>query len=498
MSMSFATSSVIRLPEDNQKVRELLEYLDHDVKFQMQKVRTNYQWKRRDPEGHAAKLLALKAVERKTLLMLDGAGNPYTYSGLWRDFKRTFGWDLDKSLDIPQAAFSIPWAHVPEFKSRYYQDEGVEALFANAKFGPSAIELPTGSGKSRIIEEICKRNPVPTTIITPSKTITNQLHKEMTWLFGGKYVGKYGAGRHDLGKLFTVCTGQALANVEPDTEEWRFFGKTSQFVWDESHTTPASTMERVALGVLRDVPARFFVSATQMRNDGTDMLLKGITGPVVYRKDFKELVNEGFLARPYFHMFEVPTFGPAGSRDHGTEVRNQLHLNPHVNRLAAEFAQKCVTISNRQTIILLEEFNQFLALRQFLTMPFEFAHGGIPDRELVDGKELKDMFPREQWKPDVDAMVDRFNKGETKLLVGTSAISTGVDTKPAGAIVYLQGGTSETKVKQSIGRGTRVTDDKKDLFVADFRVIGSKMMTRHADERVVIYNSMGDVVEHRI
>jgi superfamily II DNA or RNA helicase len=498
MGISFAAPSVIRLPEDSTKVRTFLEYVDNDVKYQLQKTRMNYQWKRRDPDGHAAKIEELKLRQKRTLMMLDQSGTPYTYAGLWRDFKLTFGWDLDQSLNIPQASFSLPWAHVPDFKARYYQEESVDALFDNAKYGPAAVELPTGSGKSRIIEEICKRNPVPTTVITPSKTITNQLHKEMVHLFGGRYVGKYGAGRHDLGKLFTVCTGQALTNIEPNTEEWDFFVKTQQFVWDESHTTPADTMERVALGLLRDVPARFFVSATQMRNDGTDMLLKGITGPVVYRKEFKKLVDQGFLARPYFHMFEVPAFGPTGSRDGKTEVRNQLHLNPHVNKLAAEFAQKSVTISNRQTIILLEEFNQFLALKPYLTIPYEFAHGGIPDREVVDGVNLKDNFPREQWKPDVDAMVDRFNRGETKLLIGTSAISTGVDTKPTGSLVYLQGGTSETKVKQGIGRGTRITDAKKDLFVADFRVVGSKMMERHANERVVIYNSMGDVVEHRI
>ncbi len=498
MNMTFATPSVIRLPEYSTKVYEFLQYVDHAVKWQLQKHRQNYRWKNQDPEGHEKRLNELKAILKKSILMLDENQTAYTYAGLWQDMRREFGYQLDGHLDIPQASNQIPWAHVPEHAARYFQDEGVDALFANAKYGPCSVELPTGSGKSRLIHEICKRNPVQTTIITPSKNITNQLFEEMTWLFGKKYVGKYGAGRHDLGKLFTVCTGQALTNVEKGSDEWDFFTKCKQFAWDEAHTTPASTMEKVALGVLGNVPARFFLSATLLRNDGAGIVLRGITGDIVYRKSFKELVNEGFLARPTFHMFSVPAYGQSGSRNPKEEIKNQLYLNPNVNSLAAEFAQKSVSIANRQALILVEEFEQFMALRPYLTMPFEFAHGGAADRERADGKKLSEILPAEYRQSDVKAIVDRFNRGETKLLVGTSAIGTGVDTKPCGALVYLQGGTSEIKARQGAGRGTRVTDTKKDVSIMDVKVIGSKMLERHADERKVIWKDMGEVVEHTI
>lgn len=493
--MTLLTPSTVTLPEASPKVQEFLTYTDHDVKYMLGKLRQNTRWKRSDPDGHAARVEELKAQLKKSVMMTGPDGRPFTYSGLWHELRREFGWELAKGLDIPTAANQIPWAHVPEFQDRYYQVEAPDALFANAKYGPCAIELPTGAGKSRIIENICKRNPVQTTIVTPSKNITNQLWKEMSHLFGPKYVGKYGDGRHDLGKLFTVCTGQALGHVAQDTDAWRFFGNTKQLLWDESHTTPASMFEVVAIGLLGNCPIRFFISATQMRNDGTDIILKGITGPVVYRKDFKELVNEGFLARPTFYMFKVPAYGYAGSRDAKTEISSQLHKNPNVNSIAAEFAQKAVRLSNRQTLILVEEFSQFLELRKYINTPYEFAHGGVPDREMFEGTQLKDLFPREQWKPDVEAIVDRFNAGQTKLLIGTSAISTGVDTRPVGALCYLQGGTSEVKVKQGIGRGTRVTEFKKDVAIMDVKVVGSPMMERHADVRADIYRSMGEFME---
>lgn len=500
MDMRLVSPSMISLPDNSDKVRRFLSFNDSGIQFQLRKIRQNYSWKKNDPEGYQARIDQLKVLQKKCI-MLDGPNGPMTYSGLWHDLKEQFGWNLQDTLSIPEADRMIPWATPPQFEARYYQNEAVDALFANAKYGPCAIELPTGSGKSRIIQEICKRNPVQTMIITPSRTITNQLYDEMVILFGKKFVGKYGDGKHEIGKLFTVCTGQSLTNVEPGMPAHDFFRQTAQFVWDESHTTPATTFEEVCLGLLGHVPLRFFLSATQMRIDESGLLLRGITGPVVYSKSFRELVNEGFLARPYFKIFKVPAYGVVGARDANQETRQQLHLNPNVNRLAADFAQKTVRIANRPTLILIDEFAQFMAIRPYLTMPFEFAHGGSTNREYGKGKDkkkLRDSLPSQYWESDVKAIVDRFNRGETKLVIGTSAIATGVDTKPAASLVYLQGGMSEIQLKQAIGRGTRIFPGKEDLVVADFKVMGSATMERHADRRVEVYKTMGDVQEYTV
>ena len=495
--MILSSPSRLRLPEETDKVKRFLSFTDRSVSFQINKMRQMYHWKRNDPDGFETRLEELKASQKKSILMHDEDGLPYTYSGLWQDLRQQFGWELTNGLVLPEANRSIPWAHIPEFEARYYQEEAVLALLANAKYGPCAIELPTGSGKSRIIHELCHRNPVQTVIITPSKTITSALFRELTFLMGPKFVGKYGDGRKDLGKLFTVATAQALTRIEKGSDEDDFFKKTAQFVWDESHTTPAETFEKVCLGVLGDVPYRFFLSATQMRTDGSELMLRGITGPVVYSKDFKELVNEGFLARPIFKLFHVPAYGFSGSKDAKKETRTQLYQNPNVNSLAAEFAEKCVNLANRQTVILIEEFQQFLTLKNYIKVPFEFAHGGSSNRENSDGVKLREVLPKEYWESDVDRIVERFNRGDTKLIIGTSAIGTGVDLKPTGALIYLQGGLSEIKVKQAIGRGTRVTDTKKDCIVVDFNILGSPTMERHYEERKAIYASLGDVTEIR-
>ena len=186
----------------------------------------------------------------------------------------------------------------------------------------------------------------------------------------------------------------------------------------------------------------------------------------------------------------------SAASDINKETRQQLYLNPNVNKLAAEFAVKAVTLAKRPTVIIIDEFHQFLALSKHINIPFEFVHGGSTSRKDKDGKEiLQNLLPKQYWESDTQGAIARFNAGENNLIVGTSAIATGVDLPPCACVIYLQGGMSEVQIKQAIGRGTRVTDQKDDLIVVDFKVIGSPSMERHADVRIDIYNSMGDVQE---
>ena len=198
-------------------------------------------------------------------------------------------------------------------------------------------------------------------------------------------------------------------------------------------------------------------------------------------------MKQEFLAEPIVKIFHVPCAPDPGHQDAQTETRNQLYMNSHVNSLTAQITEKAVKLANRQVLILIDEFDQFMKLKNYLNVGYEFVHG-------TPSKEAKEFLPKEYWDCDVEASVKRFNSGECRVLIGTSAISTGVDLKPVGCLIYLQGGTSEIKVKQSLGRGTRPC--KKDFWYVDFKVMGSQTMERHLDSREKFYLEFTDKVEH--
>jgi DNA repair protein RadD len=484
MRMTLMDPARLRLPKDDESVKKFLTFHDRQVEFQISRLKQNFRWKQSDPDRFTAALAKLKGEAVKTLIYYDRVGEPWTYAGLWQELSQRFGWQFD----VPPLDFefgSIPWAKIPK-EMRYYQNEAVEALLRSRH---SAIELPTGSGKSRILLELAKRIGQKTILVTPSAAITDQMYEQFVEAFGRRYVGKYGDGRKDVGKLFTVAVAQSMTRIEEGSDAYNDFSKAKALLWDESHTTPADTFERVALGVCRNAPIRSFVSATQLRTDGAELILRGITGPVVYRKKFIELVDEGFLARPMFKIIRVPAVPGAGQRDVKEETRRQLYANPNVNKVAAMIAGKMVRDLNRQVVILVEEFRQFMILKNYLDVPFEFVHGG------ATSKETKKFLPEEYHKCDTARIVKEFNEGKIRCLIGTSAISTGVDLQPVGCLIYLQGGVSEIKVTQSIGRGTRMPPGKKDFYVVDFRVVGSPVMERHLEERKSIYDTMGQVQE---
>lgn len=427
------------------------------------------------------RLEELKAKRKKSVLFKNEDGTAWTYSGLAQTLNNQFGWELPVG-GFHVSAPEIPWLTEPD-AMRYYQAEAVEALIA-ARHG--AVELPTGSGKSLIILNLAKRTPVKTIVITPSSAITRQLYKLFVTHFGKDLVGKYGNGKKEADKLFTIAVAKSLVNLKAGDADYEKLTQCKQLIWDESHTTPAKTFENVCLGLLERTPLRFFVSATQLRNDGSQIVLEGITGPVVYSKPFSELVAEGYLAQPLFKCFSVPFYGDYRYKDINAETRAQLFMNPNVNKMAADIAAKAVNYANRQTLIIIDEFEQFMTLRNYFTVPYTFVHGGATDTH-------KALLPKEYWECDIDQAVEDFNSGKIKILIGTSAIATGVDTRPVGCLIYLQGGASETQVRQALGRGTRVVPGKKDFWVVDFKIMGSKGLERHFEARKEIYETMGTV-----
>lgn len=480
MMMKRENQNKIILPSDGDDVRRFLTYNDRSVAFQLSRLKQMHHYKRNSPEKFLEAVAKLKSEENKCLLFHDENGNPWTYAGLWLDLQKRFGWKCDWAAEDIDGEI-IPWKKIP-FDMRYYQKAAFESL---CELGQGAVELPTGSGKSLIILNLLKRYGIKALVVTPFTEVTTQLRGDMETAFGAKYVGQYGGGRKKTDKLFTVANAQSVTRIEEGSKAWEDLSQCQMVIFDESHMVPAGSFSSICLnGVVKDAPLRFFVSATQTRTDGSELLLKGITGPVLYKKTYKELADEGFLKKLNVKLFKVNA-AKSPQRDPKKETRNQLYNNPNVAKLAAMLAEKAVKVGKRQTIILINEYEQFLLLKNYMRVSYEFAHGTV-------SKEVKQKLPEEYWKCDIKDTVSRFNNGEIDVLIGTTAISTGVDIKPTGCLIYLQGGSSEIKLKQGIGRGTRPVAHE-DLWVCDFIVNDSPIMERHASVRTGIYDTLTDI-----
>lgn len=481
MKMEFINPTKIKLPHGGPDVRSFLTYDDKSVGVQISRLKQNLRFKRGDPDKYHEALLKLKE-EQKVCLLYQNAetGDFWTYSGLAKQLNTRFGWEMPfrPAFDTEKIIAYNKMPHV----GRYYQEAAFQALI---DIGHGAIQLPTGSGKSWIIQRLMKRYPVKTLVVTPYTSITIQLTEQFEQAFGVKHVGQFGDGKKVFNKLFTIATAKSISMIVAGSKEWDALSQCEMVIFDESHMVPAETFQKVCLSVCVSAPLKFFVSATQLRNDGSELLLAGITGPVVYTKNFKDLSAEGFLKTPVVHVFNVNSTGSL-SFDPKKETRNQLYLNPNVNSMAGDIANKMLK-AGKQVVILIEEYDQFLMLKNFMKDSFEFLHGP------VSTKATKEVLPKEYWKCDIEKTVKEFNEGKVRCIIGTTAISTGIDLQPVGGLIYLQGGTSPIKIPQGVGRGTRPVGPKE-LWVVDFRIQGSKIMERHISTRLDIYDTLSDKV----
>lgn len=480
----------IENPGDLTELKSHLQYRDRKVDFELKKMKHSFWYiQKHGQEAYDERMETLKKERVKSLLFEDEHGY-WTYSGLIKPLARNLKASIAEPRFSRPAAQLLPWKDKPEHVPHPYQDQSLEALLAE---GHAGVEIGTGLGKSLIIFHLVKRLGLQTVVMAPNVSIARQLYEGeggtggLKAAFGSRYVGLYGDGRKDASKLITVAIAASLTKVEPGSPAWKFFTQSHVFVADESHLCPASTLAKVCFGLLAKAPYRFFFSATQLRNDGLDMLLDAITGPIVYRKSVMEGINDGYLARLKTTFCKVSSKSTFSSRDANEMTRKHLFYNPAVNRIAGAFANNFVS-QGRQVLVLVEELKQFTHLLPYFKHVAAFAHAG----------DTQGVLPEPYRDPDAAAWVKQFNAGKLPILVGTSCIATGTDIKANQATIYLRGGASEIEVMQgAVGRSTRLHKpvNKTSCDIIDFDVHDVEVLHRHALIRKNYFGSVGPVLE---
>lgn len=481
MELVVETPAFVRLTNFSDPLDQIatsLSYKDKAANFEYQRARkSSWLVQKLGEEGYAKHLAQLKSEIKKTCLLKDSSGY-YTYSGLVDFLASKTGLTPTSYVKYPDPK-PLAWAQVPKETPHPYQRESYEKLLAIKHGG---VEIGTGLGKSIIIELLVRNLGLKTVVMTPSTSISEQLLKRLTKSLGGKNVGQYFDGKKQASKQVVVANAQSLTRVEPGTPDWIELSQAKVFISDESHQCPAATLSKVCFGLMERAPYRYFFSATQMRNDGLDLLLQGITGPIVYKMTVKEGVDQGFLAKPYFRIVNTESLDKNLTGDPIALTRRHLYANPKIAEYIGKTANASVE-AGRPVVILIEEIEQFARILPYLRHPVGFAHGPLT-------KDNKKSVPVEYQKSEPNDLVEKFNAKEIPILVGTSCITTGTDIQAVQTMFYWQGGQSEIQVKQAMGRSTRLYPNKKHCVVFDFNVTNIDTLVRHTEARMRMYEEL--------
>lgn len=460
----------IRLEEPSEYeiglLKGILAYKNLNTQYLYTQARRNKFQYNRDPERWHAHVLKLKSQIDQTALFEDDFGY-YTFAGILTKLEGLKLVDsYEDQVQAPPPKL-LPWdIKYQPIKLYPYQEEAIQKLL---DIPHSAIELPTGSGKTEVIKALCKNMGLRTVIVTPFTAIAKQMYNDFVEAFGKKYVGLYGDGKKQHDKQIVISIAASLSKLDKNNPAYDSFTKRDVLIVDESHLIGAPTLAEILLTLCKDIPYRWSVSATQMRNNGTDLLLQGLINDIVYRKEFKELCDLGYLSPLKFRIFNIGS----DANYTGTnplKIKQEHYLyNPKVIQLAAEIANMRVKMGE-SVLVLIDELEQVDMLKNYLTTPYQVASS----------------------QTDVAQQVEDFNQKLIPLLIGTSAVATGANFKPVETLILLMEGKSEIRYKQALGRATRLYPGKKFCSVIDFCVENVYQLRNHFEDRHQIYQTLTD------
>lgn len=344
---------------------------------------------------------------------------------------------------------------------RYYQRTAARLVEEN---GRGIIVAPTGTGKTLTVARMIWDLGVKTLVITPSKSITDNMVDALTKYFGKGQVAKLNT-KSAKTKNINVCNIQALVRIDPSV-----LADVEAVFIDEFHHAAAETYQEVNLNHLRSCYYRVGVTATNFRNDGSDMALEGVLSEVLYEYTIQQALADGFLVQPRF--ITVSTQCPYNN-NYQKEYKQGIVENEQRNEKVADIVKQHVSIRD-SVLVLVQQLEHGESIRSL-----------VSDSIFLHGEEKDDVRQR--------AMED-FRQGKVRCLIGTSVIGEGVDLPRANILVMAGGGKAKSQIMQNVGRVLRPFDGKTEAVVYDFTDKGSRYLEEHSYLRQEIYK-MYDVKE---
>jgi superfamily II DNA or RNA helicase len=351
------------------------------------------------------------------------------------------GWRLKQSRD--------PFPH---------QREAVDTWLKTGRRG--VVVLPTGTGKTFVAVMCIARVSRPALVVTPTIDLMNQWYAELVDLFGVE-VGLLGGGYHDFKPLTVTTYDSAYIRLE----QWA--SRFGLIVFDECHHLPGPTYALAAVGSL--APYRLGLTATPERADGGDQMLPELIGPIVFRREIKELSGEYLAEYQTRRVYIELTDEEADLYRRCREEYRQFVTSRGISLSGPSGWQRFVFEASRspdgwralkayreQKRIERSASGKFLALENLLTQ-----HAGerviifTADNATVYQIARRYLVPAITHQTKIKErkqILERFHRGEYSIVVTSQVLNEGVDVPAASVGIVLSGTGSTRENVQRLGR----------------------------------------------
>ena len=223
---------------------------------------------------------------------------------------------------------------------------------------------------------------------------------------------------------------------------------------DETHLA-AEVIENISLKANRAY-YKCGLSATPQRMDNQDLRMFGATGPIIHRVSASELIQRGFLVKPYIYSIDLDHIDKT-SASYQETYKNAIVLNEQKNILIKSLAE-AMKRQGRPTLILVERLEHGEILQNMIEDCL-FVPGG-------DGGDDKPISDEE-----MDYRKYQLNRCENNeiILVATQWANTGIDAPKISSLILAGSTGTFNTVIQQVGRVLRKAPGKNNCIVFDFK-----------------------------
>jgi len=359
------------------------------------------------------------------------------------------------------------------YKLRDYQQDAVNSAikYFQKKRDPALIVLPTGAGKSLVIAELSRIAKGRVLVLAHVKELVEQNHEKYE-SFGLK-AGIFSAslGLKDWSDKAIFGSVQSVVRA-PEI----FFENFSILIIDECHRVAeeGDTQYQEVINKLKlrnpnlcilgltATPYRFglgwiyeYSSLGELKTEQKRFFKK-----CVYELPLTHMIKNKFLTNPV--KIDIPVtcydFSELAEKDRlytTSEVeellKNQKRLTPLIVKNIMDITEK---YNRKGVMIFSSTVNHAKEIMSYL--PESDAHVVFGDTEISDR----------------DKIVEDFKNKKFKYLVNVSVLTTGFDAPHVDVIAIMRPTESNALYQQIIGRGLRLSEDKKDCFILDYTGMG--------------------------
>lgn len=344
---------------------------------------------------------------------------------------------------------------------RWYQSAACQAVwdFLCQRLGNPVVCLPTGSGKSLVIGQLCldaiERWGGRVIVLAHRKELLTQNAEKIRDAAPGLDVGIYSAG---LGARNTE-QGVIVAGIQSVFRRAEEFGQRHLVLIDEVHLVPhgGEGMYRRFLDDLRAICPHVRMAgltATPYRLDsGPICRPDGLFHRVCYSAPIRPLIAEGFLCNLTTRPAETTV------DTSGLHLRGGEFIPGETERL----------FSGVVTGACQELVAKAAGRRSVLVFCSGVAHAAQVAAELgrLTGEPVG-VVTGESLPIERDAVLGQFKRGRLRWVCNVDVLTTGFDAPGINCIAVLRATMSPGLFAQIVGRGFRVAPEKQDCLVLDF------------------------------